>query len=46
MKFCAHILRLFAMRKWLEKQRNPLLLLKVASPRVSDSIMEYSKYIR
>ncbi|MBS7645760.1 MAG: hypothetical protein QW569_02115 [Candidatus Bathyarchaeia archaeon] len=46
LKFCAHILRLFAMRKWLEKQRNPLLLLKVASPRVSDSIMEYSKYIR
>ncbi|MEM2122762.1 MAG: hypothetical protein QXE79_03910 [Candidatus Bathyarchaeia archaeon] len=45
LKFCAYILRLFAMRKWLEKQRNPLLLLKAASPRVSESIAEYSKYI-
>jgi hypothetical protein len=46
LKFCTYILRIFAMRKWLERQRNPLLLLKALSPRVSDEIVEYSRFIR
>lgn len=45
LKFSAYILRIFAMRKWLEKQHNPLLLLKIMSPAVSEEIMEYAKYI-
>lgn len=45
LKFSAYILRIFAMRKWLERQRNPILLARVISPKVSEEIVEYAKYM-
>ncbi len=45
LKFSAHIIRLFAMRKWLIRQNISWQLLESFSSNVSDDIMEYAKYI-
>jgi hypothetical protein len=43
--FSAHILRLFALKKWLMSQNNLLKFLDSYTSRVSDEILEYSEYI-
>ena len=43
--FSSHILRLFALKKWLMSQNNLLKFLDSYTSRVSDEILEYSEYI-
>ena len=45
LKFNAHLLRIFAIRKWLIESKNPLRLLRATKVSVSDKILTYGKYI-
>lgn len=45
LKFNAYLLRLFAIRKWLLEAKNPLRLIRILKPTVSDRILSYNRYI-
>ena len=45
LKFGTYILRIFSMRKWLARHKRPRQFFKPFSLKISDRILEYSKYV-